>query len=352
MTTLTKPDPKIMTRWNLWICLVGLMIWGNPSVVTAVSGRVCLEPLPHRNQFPTSAIFLEPEPLGPCTTPVGTISARSSLQWSNTTFVEDRPEYQIIVDHERWDNQTVLRLGLSAWSDLGIRMGAVRDGGGIADGLIDRFHYKTELPGYDREERGRNKYEIAYGNSTNYLVNAYHSPSVIPTEPVISYRRQGTSLPLPWLEDLLLGWRIGFKLPAKNGQYQINSGRMDSFLGFMADTGLTTPIGKFGLSLHGSVVKLGQISHFVYPQRREIFTGGGTLGLLVFSRLEILVQWLASTQRYDQMDIVYMDHSQHIFSSGLRFRDGNHHWTLGFTEDIAAASEDVSLLFAWRYTPE
>ena len=321
-----------------------------PPVIFAK--RTCLEPLPHRNQLPTSAVFLEPEPLSPCTTPQGAQHWRGSMQWSNTSYEVLEHGYELVIDHERWDNQVTVRHGLSSTSDIGLRFGAVHDGGGIGDTTISRFHRRVRYPEYERVDRPRSGFEIIYNDPFHNRYYERQNTVDAPTEPVISYRQKTTEIPLPWVDSLWVGWRGDLKLPLGDTAPLVNSSRPDAALGIMTDTGKDLPFGRVGFNLQANIVALGKSQSVIFQQRHYLLTGSGTLGLKLFDKIEIVTQWLSATQRYEHHGIGLLDRSQHIHSNGVRYWWKNHLLSFAFTEDPAPSSEDVSFLFAWQYLPK
>ena len=133
-----------MKKILLFECLIPLFLSG-----TLLNAAECQNPLPHRNQQPMSAIFLELAPLTPCTLEAGFYQIETMLQASNTIIIDAPGELYVsrmILDHERWEQTLAFRIGTGLKTDIGLTFRYVEEGPGNWDKILREYHQKVGLP--------------------------------------------------------------------------------------------------------------------------------------------------------------------------------------------------------------
>ena len=114
--------------------LFGCFIFG-----TLVHAAECNNPMLHRNQQPMSGIFLELTPLTPCTLESGFYQIETMFQASNTIIIDPPGELsasRMILDHERWEQTLVFRIGTGLKTDFGLTLRYVEEGPGNWDNIL------------------------------------------------------------------------------------------------------------------------------------------------------------------------------------------------------------------------
>jgi len=134
--------------------LFGCFIFG-----TLVHAAECNNPMLHRNQQPMSGIFLELTPLTPCTLESGFYQIETMLQGSNTIIIDPPGELsasRMILDHERWEQTLVFRIGTGLKTDFGLTLRYVEEGPGNWDNILREYHHIIGLP-YEARKSQQNE---------------------------------------------------------------------------------------------------------------------------------------------------------------------------------------------------
>jgi len=329
--------------------LFGCFIFG-----TLVHAAECNNPMLHRNQQPMSGIFLELTPLTPCTLESGFYQIETMFQASNTIIIDPPGELsasRMILDHERWEQTLVFRIGTGLKTDFGLTLRYVEEGPGNWDNILREYHHIIGLPYEARKSQQNVEYRYwQYNPDTKENIETT-APQRGIGDMVLSFRHELGKIKI-WENPIRWGWRIESKQPSHSDLPTISSGNPDVGLGLLASTsgnisGFTT---AFWLNI--GAVRPGNTKHKVYPQKPNFFSGGTGMNVDLSNTWNAVVQILGASARYEvPASVRGLNHRQTILVIGLRHLIGSHSFSLGFTEDIDYySSEDISLLIAWQFS--
>jgi len=331
------------------IFLFGCFIFG-----TLVHAAECNNPMLHRNQQPMSGIFLELTPLTPCTLESGFYQIETMFQASNTIIIDPPGELsasRMILDHERWEQTLVFRIGTGLKTDFGLTLRYVEEGPGNWDNILREYHHIIGLPYEARKSQQNVEYRYwQYNPDTKEKIETT-APQRGIGDMVLSFRHELGKIKI-WENPIRWGWRIESKQPSRSDLPTISSGNSDVGLGLLASTsgnisGFTT---AFWLNI--GAVRPGNTKHKVYPQKPNFFSGGTGMNVDLSNTWNAAVQILGASARYEvPASVRGLNHRQTILVIGLRHLIGSHSFSLGFTEDIDYySSEDISLLIGWQFS--
>jgi hypothetical protein len=329
--------------------LFGCFIFG-----TLVHAAECNNPMLHRNQQPMSGIFLELTPLTPCTLESGFYQIETMFQASNTIIIDPPGELsasRMILDHERWEQTLVFRIGTGLKTDFGLTLRYVEEGPGNWDNILREYHHIIGLPYEARKSQQNVEYRYwQYNPDTKEKIETT-APQRGIGDMVLSFRHELGKIKI-WENPIRWGWRIESKQPSRSDLPTISSGNSDVGLGLLASTsgnisGFTT---AFWLNI--GAVRPGNTKHKVYPQKPNFFSGGTGMNVDLSNTWNAAVQILGASARYEvPASVRGLNHRQTILVIGLRHLIGSHSFSLGFTEDIDYySSEDISLLIGWQFS--
>jgi len=329
--------------------LFGCFIFG-----TLVHAAECNNPMLHRNQQPMSGIFLELTPLTPCTLESGFYQIETMFQASNTIIIDPPGELsasRMILDHERWEQTLVFRIGTGLKTDFGLTLRYVEEGPGNWDNILREYHHIIGLPYEARKSQQNVEYRYwQYNPDTKEKIETT-APQRGIGDMVLSFRHELGKIKI-WENPIRWGWRIEFKQPSRSDLPTISSGNSDVGLGLLASTsgnisGFTT---AFWLNI--GAVRPGNTKHKVYRQKPNFFSGGTGMNVDLSNTWNAAVQILGASARYEvPASVRGLNHRQTILVIGLRHLIGSHSFSLGFTEDIDYySSEDISLLIGWQFS--
>jgi len=327
--------------------LFGCFIFG-----TLVHAAECNNPMLHRNQQPMSGIFLELTPLTPCTLESGFYQIETMFQASNTIIIDPPGELsasRMILDHERWEQTLVFRIGTGLKTDFGLTLRYVEEGPGNWDNILREYHHIIGLPYEARKSQQNVEYRYwQYNPDTKEKIETT-APQRGIGDMVLSFRHELGKIKI-WENPIRWGWRIESKQPSRSDLPTISSGNSDVGLGLLASTsgnisGFTT---AFWLNI--GAVRPGNTKHKVYRQKPNFFSGGTGMNVDLSNTWNAAVQILGASPRYEvPASVRGLNHRQTILVIGLRHLIGSHSFSLGFTEDIDYySSEDISLLIGWQ----
>jgi hypothetical protein len=329
--------------------LFGCFIFG-----TLVHAAECNNPMLHRNQQPMSGIFLELTPLTPCTLESGFYQIETMFQASNTIIIDPPGELsasRMILDHERWEQTLVFRIGTGLKTDFGLTLRYVEEGPGNWDNILREYHHIIGLPYEARKSQQNVEYRYwQYNPDTKEKIETT-APQRGIGDMVLSFRHELGKIKI-WENPIRWGWRIESKQPSRSDLPTISSGNSDVGLGLLASTsgnisGFTT---AFWLNI--GAVRPGNTKHKVYPQKPNFFSGGTGMNVDLSNTWNAAVQILGASARYEvPASVRGLNHRQTILVIGLRHLIGSQSFSLGFTEDIDYySSEDISLLIGWQFS--
>ena len=329
--------------------LFGCFIFG-----TLVHAAECNNPMLHRNQQPMSGIFLELTPLTPCTLESGFYQIETMFQASNTIIIDPPGELsasRMILDHERWEQTLVFRIGTGLKTDFGLTLRYVEEGPGNWDNILREYHHIIGLPYEARKSQQNFEYRYwQYNPDTKEKIETT-APQRGIGDMVLSFRHELGKIQI-WENPIRWGWRIESKQPSRSDLPTISSGNSDVGLGLLASTsgnisGFTT---AFWLNI--GAVRPGNTKHKVYRQKPNFFSGGTGMNVDLSNTWNAAVQILGASARYEvPASVRGLNHRQTILVIGLRHLIGSHSFSLGFTEDIDYySSEDISLLIGWQFS--
>jgi hypothetical protein len=329
--------------------LFGCFIFG-----TLVHAAECNNPMLHRNQQPMSGIFLELTPLTPCTLESGFYQIETMFQASNTIIIDPPGELsasRMILDHERWEQTLVFRIGTGLKTDFGLTLRYVEEGPGNWDNILREYHHIIGLPYEARKSQQNVEYRYwQYNPDTKEKIETT-APQRGIGDMVLSFRHELGKIKI-WENPIRWGWRIESKQPSRSDLPTISSGNSDVGLGLLASTsgnisGFTT---AFWLNI--GAVRPGNTKHKVYRQKPNFFSGGTGMNVDLSNTWNAAVQILGASARYEvPASVRGLNHRQTILVIGLRHLIGSHSFSLGFTEDIDYySSEDISLLIGWQFS--
>ena len=338
-----------MIKIFLFGCLIPLFLRG-----TLVQATECQNPLPHRNQLPMSAIFLELSPLTPCTLESGFYQIETMLQASNTIVIDSPGELSVsrmILDHERWEQTLVFRIGTGLKTDFGLTLRYVEEGPGNWDKLLREYHQIIGFPYTARKLKQNFEYHYwQYNPDTQEKIETTEPQRGI-GDMVFSFRHELGKTEI-WENPIRWACRIELKKPSRSDLPTISSGNSDVGLGLLAST--SGNISGFPLAfwLNIGAVRPGNTKHKVYPQKPTFFSGGTGMNADFSNTWNATVQILGASPRYEiPASVRGLNHRQTILVLGLRHFIGSHILSLGFTEDIDYySSEDISLLIGWQFS--
>ena len=329
--------------------LFGCFIFG-----TLVHAAECNNPILHRNQQPMSGIFLELSPLTPCTLESGFYQIETMLQASNTIVIDppgELPASRMILDHERWEQTLVLRIGTGLKTDFGLTFRYVEEGPGNWDNILREYHHITGLPYAARKSQQNFEYRYwQYNPDTKEKIDTT-SPQRGIGDMVLSFRHELEKIKI-WENPIRWGWRIEFKKPSRSDLPTISSGNSDVGLGLLASTSENISGFPSAFWLNIGAVSPGRTKHKVYPQKPIFISGGTGMNVDLSNTWNAAVQILGSSARYEvPASVRGLNQRQTILVIGLRHLIGSHSFSLGFTEDIDYySSEDISLLIGWQFS--
>jgi len=329
--------------------LFGCFIFG-----TLVHAAECNNPMLHRNQQPMSGIFLELTPLTPCTLESGFYQIETMFQASNTIIIDPPGELsasRMILDHERWEQTLVFRIGTGLKTDFGLTLRYVEEGPGNWDNILREYHHIIGLPYEARKSQQNVEYRYwQYNPDTKEKIETT-APQRGIGDMVLSFRHELGKIKI-WENPIRWGWRIESKQPSRSDLPTISSGNSDVGLGLLASTsgnisGFTT---AFWLNI--GAVRPGNTKHKVYRQKPNFFSGGTGMNVDLSNTWNAAVQILGASARYEvPASVRGLNHRQTILVIGLRHLIGSQSFSLGFTEDIDYySSEDISLLIGWQFS--
>ncbi len=329
--------------------LFGCFIFG--SLVHAAE---CNNPMLHRNQQPMSGIFLELTPLKPCTLESGFYKIETMFQASNTIIIDPPGELsasRMILDHERWEQTLVFRIGTGFKTDFGLTLRYVEEGPGNWDNILREYHDITGLPYEARKSQQNVEYRYwQYNPDTKEKIETT-SPQRGIGDMVLSFRHELGKIKI-WENPIRWGWRIESKQPSRSDLPTISSGNSDVGIGLIASTSGNISGFPSAFWLNIGAVRPGNTKHKVYPQKPTFFSGGTGINVDLSNTWNAVVQILGASARYEvPASVRGLNHRQTILVIGLRHLIGSHSFSLGFTEDIDYySSEDVSLLIGWQFS--
>jgi len=329
--------------------LFGCFIFG-----TLVHAAECNNPMLHRNQQPMSGIFLELTPLTPCTLESGFYQIETMFQASNTIIIDPPGELsasRMILDHERWEQTLVFRIGTGLKTDFGLTLRYVEEGPGNWDKFFREYHHINGLPYEARKSQQNVEYRYwQYNPDTKEQIETT-SPQRGIGDMVLSFRHELGKTKI-WENPIRWGCRIEFKQPSRSDLPTISSGNSDVGLGLLAST--SGNISGFPLAfwLNIGAVRPGNTKHKVYPQKPIFISGGTGMNVDLSNTWNAAVQIQGASARYEvPASVRGLNHRQTILVIGLRHLIGSHSFSLGFTEDIDYySSEDISLLIGWQFS--
>ena len=329
--------------------LFGCFIFG-----TLVHAAECNNPMLHRNQQPMSGIFLELTPLTPCTLESGLYQIDTMFQASNTIIIDPPGELsasRMILDHERWEQTLVFRIGTGLKTDFGLTLRYVEEGPGNWDNILREYHQITGLPYEARKSQQNVEYRYwQYNPDTKEKIETT-APQRGIGDMVLSFRHELGKIKI-WENPIRWGWRIESKQPSRSDLPTISSGNSDVGLGLLASTSGNISGFPSAFWLNIGAVRPGNTKHKVYPQKPTFFSGGTGMNVDLSNTWNAAVQILGASARYEVPALVRpLNHRQTILVIGLRHLIGSHSFSLGFTEDIDYySSEDISLLIGWQFS--
>ena len=338
-----------MKKIFLFGCLIPLFLRG-----TLVQAAECQNPLPHRNQQSMSAIFLELSPLTPCTLESGFYQIETMLQASNTIVIDSQEELsasRMILDHERWEQTLVFRIGMGLKTDFGLTLRYVEEGPGNWDKFLREYHQIIGFPYTARKFQQNVEYRYwQYNPDTKEKIETT-APQRGIGDMVLSFRHELGKTKI-WENPIRWGWRIEFKQPSRSDLPTISSGNSDVGLGLLASTSGNISGFPSSFWLNIGAVSPGKTKHKVYPQKNIFFSGGTGMNVDLSNTWNAAVQILGASSRYEvPASVRGLNHRQTILVLGLRHFIGSHIFSLGFTEDIDYySSEDISLLIGWQFS--
>ena len=338
-----------MKKILLFECLIPLFLSG--SLLNAAE---CQNPLPHRNQQPMSAIFLELAPLTPCTLEAGFYQIETMLQASNTIIIDAPGELsasRMILDHERWEQTLAFRIGTGLKTDIGLTFRYVEEGPGNWDKILRKYHQKIGLPYAARKYQQNVEFRYWQYNPETQEKMEITAPQRGIGDTVLSFRHEMENTKIGE-NQIRWGWRFEFKQPSRSDLPTISSGNSDFGLGLLASTSANISGYPSAFWLNIGAVRPGKTKHKVYPQKSTFFSGGTGMNAELTDTWNAAVQILGASARYEVPDSVRgLNHPQTILVIGLRHLIGSHTFSLGFTEDIYYySSEDISLLIGWQFS--
>ena len=213
--------------------LFGCFIFG-----TLVHAAECNNPMLHRNQQPMSGIFLELTPLTPCTLESGFYQIETMFQASNTIIIDPPGELsasRMILDHERWEQTLVFRIGTGLKTDFGLTLRYVEEGPGNWDNILREYHHIIGLPYEARKSQQNVEYRYwQYNPDTKEKIETT-APQRGIGDMVLSFRHELGKIKI-WENPIRWGWRIESKQPSRSDLPTISSGNSDVGLGLLAST--------------------------------------------------------------------------------------------------------------------
>ena len=329
--------------------LFGCFIFG-----TLVHAAECNNPMLHRNQQPMSGIFLELTPLTPCTLESGFYQIETMFQASNTIIIDPPGELsasRMILDHERWEQTLVFRIGTGLKTDFGLTLRYVEEGPGNWDNILREYHHIIGLPYEARKSQQNDEYRYwQYNPDTKEKIETT-APQRGIGDMVLSFRHELGKIKI-WENLIRWGWRIESKQPSRSDLPTISSGNSDVGLGLLASTSGNISGFNTAFWLNIGTVRPGNTKHKVYPQKPNFFSGGTGMNVDLSNTWNAAVQILGASARYEvPASVRGLNHRQTILVIGLRHLIGSHSFSLGFTEDIDYySSEDISLLIGWQFS--
>ncbi len=329
--------------------LFGCFIFG-----TLVHAAECNNPMLHRNQQPMSGIFLELTPLTPCTLESGFYQIETMFQASNTIIIDPPGELsasRMILDHERWEQTLVFRIGTGLKTDFGLTLRYVEEGPGNWDNILREYHHIIGLPYEARKSQQNFEYRYwQYNPDTKEKIETT-APQRGIGDMVLSFRHELGKIKI-WENPIRWGWRIESKQPSRSDLPTISSGSSDVGLGLLASTSGNISGFPSAFWLNIGAVRPGNTKHKVYPQKPNFFSGGTGMNVDLSNTWNAAVQILGASARYEvPASVRGLNHRQTILVIGLRHLIGSQSFSLGFTEDIDYySSEDISLLIGWQFS--
>ena len=329
--------------------LFGCFIFG-----TLVHAAECNNPMLHRNQQPMSGIFLELTPLTPCTLESGFYQIETMFQASNTIIIDPPGELsasRMILDHERWEQTLVFRIGTGLKTDFGLTLRYVEEGPGNWDNILREYHHITGLPYEARKSQQNVEYRYwQYNPDTKEKIETTVPQRGI-GDMVLSFRHELAKIEI-WENSIRWSWRIESKQPSRSDLPTISSGNSDVGLGLLASTSGNISGFPSAFWMNIGAVRPGNTKHKVYPQKPIFISGGTGINVDLSNTWNAAVQILAASARYEvPASVRGLNHRQTILVIGLRHLIGSHSFSLGFTEDIDYySSEDISLLIGWQFS--
>jgi len=329
--------------------LFGCFIFG-----TLVHAAECNNPMLHRNQQPMSGIFLELTPLTPCTLESGFYQIETMFQASNTIIIDPPGELsasRMILDHERWEQTLVFRIGTGLKTDFGLTLHYVEEGPGNWDNILREYHHIIGLPYEARKSQQNFEYRYwQYNPDTKEKIETT-APQRGIGDMVLSFRHELGKIQI-WENPIRWGWRIESKQPSRSDLPTISSGNSDVGLGLLASTSGNISGFPSAFWLNIGAVSPGKTKHKVYPQKPIFISGGTGMNVDLSNTWNAAVQILCASARYEvPASVRGLNHRQTILVIGLRHLIGSQSFSLGFTEDIDYySSEDISLLIGWQFS--
>ena len=329
--------------------LFGCFIFG-----TLVHAAECNNPMLHRNQQSMSGIFLELTPLTPCTLESGFYQIETMFQASNTIIIDPPGELsasRMILDHERWEQTLVFRIGTGLKTDFGLTLHYVEEGPGNWDNILREYHHIIGLPYEARKSQQNFEYRYwQYNPDTKEKIETT-APQRGIGDMVLSFRHELGKIQI-WENPIRWGWRIESKQPSRSDLPTISSGNSDVGLGLLASTSGNISGFPSAFWLNIGAVSPGKTKHKVYPQKPIFISGGTGMNVDLSNTWNAAVQILGASARYEvPASVRGLNHRQTILVIGLRHLIGSQSFSLGFTEDIDYySSEDISLLIGWQFS--
>ena len=329
--------------------LFGCFIFG-----TLVHAAECNNPMLHRNQQPMSGIFLELTPLTPCTLESGFYQIETMFQASNTIIIDPPGELsasRMILDHERWEQTLVFRIGTGLKTDFGLTLRYVEEGPGNWDNILREYHHIIGLPYEARKSQQNFEYRYWQYNPDTKEKFETTAPQRGIGDMVLSFRHELGKIQI-WENPIRWGWRIESKQPSRSDLPTISSGNSDVGLGLLASTSGNISGFPSAFWVNIGAVRPGKTKHKVYPQKPNFFSGGTGMNVDLSNTWNAAVQILSASPRYEvPASVRGLNHRQSILVIGLRHLIGSQSFSLGFTEDIDYySSEDISLLIGWQFS--
>jgi len=321
---------------------------------TFAQATECQNPLLHRNQQPMSSIFLELTPLSPCTLDSGFYQIETVSQASNTIIIDPQGELtasRLILDHERWEQTLVFRIGMGLKTDIGLTFRYIEEGPGNWDKILRVYHKKIGLPYAARKFQQNVEYRYwQYNPDTHENIEITTLQSGM-GDMILTLRNELGTTKI-WEKPIRWGWRIEFKQPSHSNLPTISSGNSDIGLGLLASTSGNFRGFPLAFWLNIGAVRPGITRHKVYPQKPGFFSGGTGMNAELMETWNAAVQILGASARYEVPALVRgLNHQQTILVMGLSHIIDSHRFSIGFTEDIDYfSSEDISLLIGWQFS--